>query len=113
MSTMNPNLTPAGGQFGGFGPMTQTGPFTGPGFMAPFGPGPVNTLPPIVHPTQQFVNTNYQTTIVPHIHPSHTTTVNKHLFKHEHYCPHTQSVVNEVCHQHVNCCCPPRPKHCW
>lgn len=69
---------------------------------------PPNMLPPVVYPTQQFVNTNQFTHIVPHVHPSHTTTVNQHMYKHEHYCPHTHSVVNEVCHQHFNCCPPPR-----
>nr|WP_312854614.1 CotD family spore coat protein [Pallidibacillus pasinlerensis] len=67
---------------------------------------PPNVAPPVVSPTKQFVNTNQFTTIVPHIHPSHTTTVNKHKFIHEHYCPHTESCVNEVSHQHVNCGCP-------
>ncbi|MCU9613668.1 spore coat protein [Caldibacillus lycopersici] len=70
---------------------------------------PPNYLQPVVHPTQQFVNTNQFTHIVPHIHPSHTTTVNQHMFLHKHFCPHTQSVVNEVCHQHVNCC-PKKPR---
>lgn len=68
---------------------------------------PPNVMPPVVYPTQQFVNTNQFTHIVPHVHPSHTTTVNQHMFQHQHYCPHTHSVVNEVCHQHLNCCCPP------
>ncbi|MEG6575233.1 MAG: spore coat protein CotH [Caldibacillus debilis] len=65
---------------------------------------PPNVLRPIVYPTQHFVNTNQFTHVVPHIHPSHTTTVNRHFFKHEHHCPHTHSVVNEVCHQHIDCC---------
>jgi len=98
----------------GFGPGMGPTPGFGPGFGP--GPGPVttgpvniapaNVTPPIVSPTQHFVNTNQFTTIVPHIHPSHTTTVNKHKFIHEHYCPHTESCVNEVSHQHVNCGCP-------
>lgn len=93
------------GMMGGPGPMGGPGMFGGP-MAGPQTFGPVNTLPPIVSPTQQFVQTNHMTSIVPHIHPSHTTIVNKHKFIHEHYCPHTQSVVNEVCHQHVNCGCP-------
>lgn len=93
----------------GFAPGMVQGAVTGPAMSPTFGPvnvHPANVMPPVVSPTQQFVNTNQFTTIVPHIHPSHTTTVNKHKFIHEHYCPHTQSVVNEVSHQHVNCGCP-------
>lgn len=64
---------------------------------------PPNILPAIVHPTQQCVNQQQFTNIVPHIHPSHTTTINQHLFLHEHYFPHTHSVENVAFHQHVNC----------
>jgi len=69
---------------------------------------PPNVLPPIVYPTQQFVNENQFTNIVPHIHPSHTTTINETMYQHLHYFPHTHSVVNEVCHQHF-CCEGPVP----
>ncbi|MGG0656325.1 CotD family spore coat protein [Rummeliibacillus pycnus] len=70
--------------------------------------------PPRISPTQQFVRTNQFNTIVPHIHPSHTTTVNKHMINHQHYFPHTESVVNEryenhtICgmQHHKRCCCP-------
>ncbi|MGG3843356.1 CotD family spore coat protein [Anoxybacillus kestanbolensis] len=71
-----------------------------------------NMMPPIVHPTKCCTQHQVQTTIVPHIHPSHTTYVNHHLFQHQHYFPHTQSVVNNVSHQHVVCPGPgpfPRP----
>ena len=67
---------------------------------------------PLVSPPQQYVKTNLTSTVVPHIHPSHTTNVNKHMITHEHYFPHTESVVNECCEQHVMCgvphdpCCP-------
>lgn len=83
---------------------------------APVPVAPTNVLPPQVSPTQQFVNTNVMNTVVPHVHPSHTTTVNKHVYTHQHYFPHTQSCVNECYNQHVVCgprpvlpCCPPRP----
>lgn len=65
---------------------------------------PPNFLPPIIYPSRNFVNTNQFIHIIPHIHPSHTTTVNQHLFKHVHYCPQTCSAVEQVCHQHINCC---------
>ncbi len=45
------------------------------------------------------MNHTFQNTIVPHIHPSHTTTVNHHNFQHVHSFPHTESVVNEVTNQ--------------
>ena len=62
-----------------------------------------NVLAPIVYPTKCCVNHTCQETIVPHIHPSHTTNVNHHMFKHLHYYPHTQSAENEVMNQHFNC----------
>ncbi|WP_082692963.1 CotD family spore coat protein [Bacillus sp. FJAT-29814] len=68
-----------------------------------------NFAPPVIHPTQEFVNHTFSTTVVPHIHPVHTTTVNHHLFEHKHYCPHTASCCDEVCNQHINCCNPCEP----
>lgn len=74
--------------------------------------------PPKISPTQQTVNTNVFKTVVPHIHPSHTTTVNKHLFNHQHYFPQSESVVNECYEEHLMCgmpynpCCHPRPFGC-
>lgn len=62
-----------------------------------------NVLPPIVYPTKCCVTHTCQKTIVPHIHPSHTTNVNHHRFDHLHYYPHTQSFANEVSHQHFHC----------
>nr|WP_034293953.1 MULTISPECIES: CotD family spore coat protein [Bacillus] len=76
-------------------------------------------MPAQVSPTQQIVQKNVFKHIVPHIHPTHTTTVNEHVYQHQHYFPHTQSVVNECCNQQVmcgplpppmpSCFCPPRP----
>jgi len=68
-----------------------------------------NITPPVIHPTQQFVNHTFSTTVVPHIHPVHTTTVNHHLFQHKHYCPQTASCAEEVCNQQINCCNPCAP----
>lgn len=77
---------------------------------------PTQTAPAQVSPTQQFVNTNVTNTVIPVIHPSHTTTVNKHCNTYKHYFPHTQSVVNQCYTQNLICgrppvnpCCPPRP----
>jgi spore coat protein D len=75
---------------------------------------PAQYDPPLVSPPQQFAKTNLFNTVVPHIHPSHTTTVNKQMITHQHYFPHTESCVNECCEQHIMCgvpinpCCPPR-----
>lgn len=63
------------------------------------GPRPTNVFPATVSPTKCCVNHTFQNNIVPHIHPSHTTTVNHIHFQHQHYFPHTQSVVNEVTNQ--------------
>ncbi|MEH7305079.1 CotD family spore coat protein, partial [Neobacillus drentensis] len=68
-----------------------------------------NFLPPVVHPTQQIVNHTFSTTVVPHIHPVHTTTVNHHLYQHKHFCPQTASCAEEVCNQQINCCNPCAP----
>ncbi|MEK4228857.1 CotD family spore coat protein [Solibacillus sp. FSL H8-0538] len=65
--------------------------------------------PTQVSPTQQFVQTNVTNTVVPHVHPSHTTTVNRHMINHEHYFPHTQSVVNQCCERHIMCNMPHHP----
>ncbi|MFP5107862.1 CotD family spore coat protein [Neobacillus sp. C211] len=68
-----------------------------------------NFMPPVIHPTQQIVNHTFSTTVVPHIHPVHTTTVNHHLYQHKHYCPQTASCAEEVCNQQINCCNPCAP----
>ncbi|AOH55465.1 hypothetical protein ABE28_013995 [Peribacillus muralis] len=75
---------------------------------------PSQTAPAQVNPTKQYVNTNVSNTVIPVVHPSHTTTVNKHVNTYKHYFPHTQSVVNEcytqnlICGKPHNPCCPPR-----
>ncbi len=63
------------------------------------GPRPTHVLPAIVSPTKCCVNHTFQNNIVPHIHPSHTTTVNHVNYQHVHSFPHTQSVVNKVTNQ--------------
>jgi spore coat protein D len=68
-----------------------------------------NFMPPVIHPTQQIVNHTFSTTVVPHIHPVHTTTINHHMFQHKHYCPQSASTAEECCNQHIDCCCPGGP----
>jgi len=68
-----------------------------------------NMMPPVIHPTQNIVNHTFSTTVVPHIHPVHTTTVNHHMYQHKHYCPQTASCAEEVCNQQINCCPGPMP----
>ncbi|MFD0824618.1 CotD family spore coat protein [Neobacillus sp. M.A.Huq-85] len=76
---------------------------------------PAQYDPPLVSPGQQYVKTNLFNKVVQHIHPSHTTTVNKLHVNHQHYFPHTESCVNECCETHTMCgapvnpCCPPGP----
>jgi spore coat protein D len=70
-----------------------------------------NFMPPVIHPTNQIVNHTFSTTVVPHIHPTHVTTVNHHMFQHKHFCTESESCAENVCSQHINCCppCPPSP----
>jgi spore coat protein D len=76
---------------------------------------PAQYDPPLVSPGQQFIKTNLFNKVVTHVHPSHTTTVNKHMINHQHYFPHTESCVNECCETHTMCgvphnpCCPTGP----
>ncbi|MFB6467256.1 CotD family spore coat protein [Cytobacillus sp. Hz8] len=128
MSNRNWGNPYAGGPMGPMGPMGAMGP------MGPMGPmdamGPMGAMPghpgcspqycppkafptqydpPLVSPGQQYVKTNLFTKEVSHIHPSHTTTVNKHLTQHKHYFPHTESCVNECYQQHFMCGVPYKP----
>ena len=70
-----------------------------------------NFMPPVIHPTNQIVNHTFSTTVVPHIHPTHLTTINHHMFQHKHFCTESASCCDNVCSQHINCCppCPPSP----
>lgn len=76
---------------------------------------PTQYDPPLVSPGQQYVKTNLFNKVVTHVHPSHTTTVNKQMINHQHFFPHTESCVNECCETHTMCgmpvnpCCPPGP----
>lgn len=56
---------------------------------------PTQIAPARVSPTQQVVKTNIFNTVVPHFHPVHTTTVNRHNTHNQHFFPQSQSVVNE------------------
>ncbi|WP_370467595.1 CotD family spore coat protein [Rummeliibacillus sp. SL167] len=89
---------------------------TSPAEFCPPQTSPAQFDPARVSPTRQYVRTNIINTVVPHIHPSHTTTVNRHVINNQHYFPHTESVVNEyvetntMCGKPHNGCCPP---HHW
>lgn len=76
---------------------------------------PTQMMPAQVSPTQNIVNKNIYKHIVPHIHPTHATTVNDHIYQHQHYFPQTQSVVNTCKSENVFCqqpmMCPPSPCH--
>ncbi|WP_238600625.1 CotD family spore coat protein [Metasolibacillus meyeri] len=78
------NMT--GGAWGGAGGNPQ---------FLPTQVGPTQFNPPIVSPTRQYVQTNVTNTVVPHVHPSHLTVVNRQLVNNQHHFPHTQSVMNE------------------
>ncbi|MFJ7729884.1 CotD family spore coat protein [Neobacillus sp. NPDC097160] len=76
---------------------------------------PTQYDPGLVDPAQQYVKTNLFNNVVSHVHPSHTTTVNKFHVNHQHHFPHTESCVNECCETHTMCgvphnpCCPTGP----
>ncbi len=53
-------------------------------------------LPAVVHPTMHNVVESTQEYIVPEIHPSHTTHVKNHVYKHIHHYPHSDSVTENV-----------------
>ncbi|WP_078391090.1 spore coat protein [Shouchella patagoniensis] len=53
-------------------------------------------LPAVVHPTKHNVVQSTQEYIVPEIHPSHTTHVKNHVYKHVHHYPHSDSVQEHV-----------------
>ncbi|WP_281176641.1 CotD family spore coat protein [Shouchella shacheensis] len=59
-------------------------------------PTQTKECPPVVHPTKHNCVESTQEYIVPHIHPSHTTHVNNHVFKNVHHYPHTESVTENV-----------------
>ncbi|MDA3130073.1 CotD family spore coat protein [Aliibacillus thermotolerans] len=69
-------------------------------------------MAPVTHPTMHQTQYKHYEYIVPEIHPVHTTTVNKHLYKHYHSFPHTESQVNEVYHQHFGPAQRPRRRPC-
>lgn len=71
--------------------------------------GPTQMMPPVVSPTRQFVQTNVTNTVVPHVHPSHLTVVNRQMVNNQHYFPQTQSVVNECCETNTICNQPFQP----
>ncbi|MGG4088986.1 CotD family spore coat protein [Bacillus licheniformis] len=67
-----------------------------------------NVMPPIIYPTNHCQTHTFSKTIVPHIHPQHTTNVNHQHFKHVHQYPHTYSSYCPVTHSHMHCgkpCC--------
>ena len=57
---------------------------------------PVQTTCPVVHPTKQCFTHTFSTTVVPHVHPVHTTNVHHQQIKSQHFFPQTASNVNVV-----------------
>ena len=65
--------------------------------------GPTQFSSPRVSPTQEYVQRNISNNVVPHIHPSHLTTINQENVINQHYFPHTNSVQNIRCEKDVMC----------
>ncbi|MDM5187846.1 CotD family spore coat protein [Bacillus sp. DX4.1] len=57
---------------------------------------PISITPPVIHPTKQCVTHTFSTTVVPHVHPTHTTHVHHQQLKNQHLFPQTTSNVNVV-----------------
>ncbi|MFE4349841.1 CotD family spore coat protein [Peribacillus butanolivorans] len=72
---------------------------------------PIQHSPPQISPTKQFVKTNVTNTVIPVVHPTHTTIVNKHVKKYIHHSPNNVSVVNE-CYTQRFVCGVPQPPYC-
>jgi spore coat protein D len=72
---------------------------------------PTKVLPAVVHPTKCCVNHNFENIVVPHVYPTHTTTVNHTNYQNQQHFPQSQSVVNEVTSTNVGPVPgpPPRP----
>ena len=66
---------------------------------------------PRVSPTQQYVQRNISNHIVPHVHPSHLTTIHRQNIHHQHHFPHTHNVKHECCETHTMCEQPFNPWH--
>ncbi|MEB2628532.1 CotD family spore coat protein [Peribacillus frigoritolerans] len=103
----NSNVMGASDVMGAYSPMAVS-----PAQYGPTQTSPSQVAPAQVSPTQQYVNTNVSNTVIPVVHPSHTTNVNKHVNTFKHYFPHTQSVVNECYNQHLICGRPPHNPGC-
>lgn len=96
-----------GNWFGGFGR----------GRNRPINLGVQETFPtqyeqPRVSPTREYVQTNMMNTVIPHVQPSHLTTINHHNFQHQYYFPHTESVENYCTEEHIMCGQPFTPRTC-
>ncbi|ATP42454.1 hypothetical protein CSE16_13650 [Solibacillus sp. R5-41] len=74
--------------------------------------GPTQFEAPRVSPTRQYEQTIVTNEVIPHISPSHMTTINRHMMHHQYHFPHTESVVNECCETHTMCGTPFRPHIC-
>lgn len=65
-----------------------------------------------VSPTREYMQMNRMNTVVPHVHPSHLTTINHQHIEHQHHFPHTQSMMNHCTEEHVMCGQPWHPRSC-
>lgn len=72
---------------------------------------PPKVMPPVVHPTRVFNEHIFEPIIVPHVHPTHMQYNHHKIYRHEHYCPHTESTCCDVKEEHIDCCCEPMPDH--
>ncbi|GAF66653.1 inner spore coat protein D [Bacillus sp. TS-2] len=62
-------------------------------------PTTTKVMPAVVHPTKQNIVEKTCEYIVPEIHPTHTTNVTNHVYKHVHSFPHTTSNQQTISNQ--------------
>ncbi len=64
---------------------------------------PTQYASPRVMPTEQYVQRNITNQVVPHVHPTHLTTIHQQNVHHQHHFPHTCSHVHECHETHTMC----------
>ena len=63
-------------------------------------PTTTQVMPAVVHPTQHNIVEKTCEYIVPEVHPTHTTNVTNHVYKHVHSFPNTISNEQTISNQH-------------
>ena len=68
-------------------------------------PPKTNIAPAVCHPVKENVIHTYETTIVPHLYPTHTKMIHHHVYQLQNHYPHTVSNEMEQCCIQQDCGC--------